>query len=94
MRLMISLNRFIIPCSLATTTVLINPFLYDAIAILFIGFFSVVLLSNNFGKFNWQIEGIRETVVLISLIVMCLIVPQVETDLSKFSVSAIVEAKS
>lgn len=33
-------------------------------------------------------------IVLVSLIVMCLIVPQVETDLTKFSVSAIAQSES
>ena len=88
-------NWFIIPWAIATTTALINPSLYDAIAI-FLGFSSIVLLSSNLEKryFNWRIGGIRKTIVLASLIIMCLIIPQVETDLAKFSVSAIEQIKS
>ena len=95
MRLMSRFNWFVIPCSIATTTALINPSFYDAIAILFLGLFSLVLLSS-LGKqdFNWHIGGIRKTIALVSLILMCIIIPQVETDLSKFSVGAIVQTKS
>ena len=89
-------NWFIITFSIATTTALINPSLYHAIAILFLLFSSVVLLSSNLKKrdSNWHEGGIRKIIVLVSLIVMCLIIPQVETDLAKFSVSAIVQIKS
>ena len=90
-------NWFIIICSIATITASINPSLYHAIAILFLGFSSVVLLLSNLKKksSNWQIKrGIKETIVLVSLIVICLIIPQVETDLTKFSVSVIPQTKS
>ena len=97
MRLMISrFNWFIVICSIAATTALINPSFYDAIAI-FIGFSSIVLSLSNLEKrdSNWRIEGgIKKTVVLISFILMCLIIPQVKTDLAKFSVSAIAQIKS
>lgn len=90
-------NWFIIICSIATITASVNLSLYDAIAILFLGFSGVVLLLSNFQKkySNWQIRrGVRETIVLVSLIVICLIIPQVETDLTKFSVSVIPQTKS
>ena len=90
-------NWFVITCSIATTTALINPSLYQAIATLFLGFSSIVLLSGNLEKrySNWRVEGgIRKTIVLVSLIIMCLIIPQVETDLAKFSVRAIAQIKS
>ena len=92
---MLRFNWFVIPCSIATITALLNQSVYEAIAIFFLGLSAVVLLSSNLGKqyFNWQ-RGIRKTIVLVSLIVMCIIIPQVETDLSRFSISAIVEAKS
>lgn len=93
---MIRFNWFAITCSIATTTALINPSLYQAIAILFLGLSSMVLLSSNLEPrySNWHAGGIKKTIVLVSLIVMCLIIPQVETDLAKFSVSAIAQIKS
>ena len=90
-------NWFIIICSIATLTALINPSFYGAIAILFLTFSSVVLLPNNLKKryYNWQIRGgVRKTIVLASLIVICLIIPQVETDMAKFSVSSMAQIKS
>ena len=87
-------NWSIVICSIATITASINPSLYYAIAILFTGFSSVVLLLNNLKKkySSWQIKrGVRKTIVLVSLIVICLIIPQVETDLAKFSVRAIAQ---
>ena len=52
----------------------------------------IVLLPDNFKEryFGWQIEGgARKAIVLASLIVFCSVVPQVETDLAKFSASSI-----
>ena len=93
---MISRFNWFIITSIATTTVLINSSFDRAIATLFLGFFSIVLLSSILEKRSskWQIGGIKKTIVLVSLIVMCLIVPQVETDLAKFSVSAIAQIES
>ena len=66
---------------------LMNPPPYVAIATLFF-LIGLVLLppTDRLTKryFNWQIAGgIKGTVVLASLIVICLIVPQVETDTAK-----------
>ncbi|MEL6929644.1 MAG: hypothetical protein AAFO95_13530 [Cyanobacteria bacterium J06600_6] len=60
----------------------------QAIAILLV-FLSLVLLAtiskSASNDFNYQIQGnIRSTVILISLIVICLIIPQVETDMANF----------
>lgn len=66
---------------------LMNPPLYIAIAPLFFLIGLVLLpptdkLTRRY--FNWQIRGgIKGTIVLVSLIVMCLIVPQVETNTAK-----------
>ena len=88
-------NWFIITCSIAISTASINPSFYGAIAIFFT-FFCVALLLDNLKKrySNWQIREIRKTLVLVSLIVICLIIPQVETDLAKFSVSSLAQIKS
>lgn len=72
---------------------LMNPPPYIAIAILFFMMGLVLLPPTDkiFLKyFNWQIRGgTKGTVVLISFIIICLIVPQVETDPAKFSTSPI-----
>ena len=66
---------------------LMNPPPYVAIAILFFLMGLVLLpptdrLTETY--FNWQIKGgVKGTVVLICFIIICLIVPQVETDTAK-----------
>ena len=71
--------------SIAAFGALMNPPLYIAIAPLFL--LMVVLLpasKSSRGYFNWQIRGgIKGTIVLVSLIAICLIVPQVETNTAK-----------
>jgi len=72
---------------------LMNPPPYLAIAALFF-MMGLVLLppTNKLSQryFNWKIKGgIKGTVVLVCFIVICLIVPQVETDPAKFSTSPI-----
>jgi hypothetical protein len=58
---------------------LIKPSFYMAIALVCL----MVQLSSNF---NWRVKGgIKGTIVLLSLIVMCLIVPQVETNTALFT---------
>lgn len=72
---------------------LMNPPPYIAIAVLFFMMGLVLLppidkLSQQY--FNWKIKGgTKGTVILISFIIICLIVPQVETDPAKFSTSPI-----
>lgn len=66
---------------------LMNPPPYVAIAILFF-LMGVVLLppTDKLTRryFNWQISGgIKGTIILVSFIVICLIVPQVETNTAK-----------
>lgn len=66
---------------------LINPPFYIAIASLFF-LIGLVLLpptdKSTRGYFNWQIRGgIKGTIILVSLIAICLIVPQVETNTAK-----------
>lgn len=69
---------------------LMNPPPYVAIATLFFTMGLVLLppvdkLTERY--FNWQIKGgVKGTIVLISLIVICLIVPQVETNPARYSV--------
>ena len=63
------------------------PSLYLAIALLFFGAGLILLIfsKTNERRFSWQIEGgIKNTLVLASLIVLCLLVPQVETDMANF----------
>ena len=70
---------------------LMNPPPYVAIAILFLMMGLVLLpptdrLSQKY--LRWQINGgTKGTVVLISFIIICLIVPQVETNPARFSTS-------
>ena len=69
---------------------LMNPPPYIAIAFLFFCIGLVLLpptdkLTQKY--FNWQVKGgIKGTIVLTSLIIICLIVPQVETDPARFSI--------
>ena len=69
---------------------LMNPPPYIAIAIFFslIGFVllpSTDKLTQKYG--NWQIKGgIKGAIILVSLIIICLIVPQVETNPARFSI--------
>ena len=73
--------------SIAAFGALMNPPLYIAIAPLF--FLIGLMLLPPTGKstrpyFNWQIRGgIKGTIILVSLIVICSIVPQVETNTAK-----------
>lgn len=85
------LNWFIGTLFLATAFgALMNPPPYIAIAFFFF-FIGLVLLpsTDKLTKkyFNWQIKGgVKGTVVLTSLIIICLIVPQVETNPARFSI--------
>lgn len=68
---------------------LMNPPPYIVISILFFTMGLVVLPSTNKitkQYLDWEIRGgTKGAIVLISFIIICLIVPQVETDHSKFS---------
>ncbi len=68
---------------------LMNPPPYVAIALLFFLVGLILLPSiDNLIKlnFNWKINGgIKGAIVLTSLIIMCLIVPQVETNMALFT---------
>ena len=74
---------------------LMNPPPYIAIALLFFMMGLVLLpptdkISRKY--FNWEIKGgTKGTVVLLSFIIICLIVPQVETDPARFSTSPVVQ---
>ena len=68
---------------------IINSPFYVAIAMLF-SLMGLVLLppTNKLIQhyFNWQIEGgVKKTIILISFVLICLIIPQVETDTAKIS---------
>jgi hypothetical protein len=64
----------------AVLSTLINSLPYTVIALVFC---LMVQLSNNF---NWHVKGgIKGGIVLISLIIICLIVPQVETNTALFT---------
>ena len=69
---------------------LLNPPPYIAIAILFFSIGLVLLPpTDKLAKkyFDWRIKGgVKGTIVLTSLIIICLIVPQVETNPSRFSI--------
>ncbi|MCC0176758.1 hypothetical protein I4641_07175 [Waterburya agarophytonicola K14] len=75
---------------------LMNPPPYIAIAILFflIGFVLLPPTDKLTRKyFQWKIKGgTKGTLVLMSLIIICLIVPQVETNPGKFSQVQLYEA--
>ena len=68
---------------------LMNPPSYIAIATLFFLMGLVLLppidkLTKRY--FNWQIKGgVKGTILLASFIVICLIVPQVETNPARYS---------
>lgn len=68
---------------------LMNPPPYIIISTLFFIMGLVLLPSTNKitkQYLNWEIRGgTKGAIVLISFIIICLIVPQVETDPSKFS---------
>lgn len=69
---------------------LMNPPPYIAIAF-FLFSTGLVLLppTDKLVKkyLNWQIKGgVKGTIVLTSLIIICLIVPQVETNPARFSI--------
>jgi hypothetical protein len=79
--LMISHRHWFLGAVCLTTAfgTLIKPSFYMAIALVCL----MVQLSSNF---NWRVKGgIKGTIVLLSLIVMCLIVPQVETNTALFT---------
>lgn len=67
---------------------LINPLSY-LVALLFCGLALILLLSKNSlsGNYlNWRVKGgIRGTISLVCLIAICLIVPQVETNVALFT---------
>ncbi len=67
---------------------LINPLSY-LVALLFCGLALILLLHKNpltSNYLNWRIKGgIRGTISLICLIVICLVVPQVETNAALFT---------
>ena len=66
---------------------LMNPPPYIAIAFLFFVMGLVILPSTDKltqRYFNWQIRGgVKGTIVLVSFIIICSIVPQVETNTAK-----------
>ena len=72
---------------------LMNPPPYIAIACFFFLIGLVLLpptdrLTQKY--FCWQIKGgMKGTIILVSLIIICLIVPQVETDPARFSISPV-----
>ena len=76
---------------------LMNPPPYIAIA--FLGLIIGLVLFPPTDKFTqqyfkWQIKGgIKGTVLLLSLIIICLIVPQIETNPGRFSIRP-VESKN
>lgn len=68
---------------------LISPPPYIAIALLSCMIGSVFLpLSDESPQryFNWQVKGgTKGTIILVSFIFICLVIPQVETDPARFS---------
>jgi hypothetical protein len=82
--LMISRRHWFLGAVFLTTAfgTLIKPLFYMAIAL---GFCLMVQLSSN-SNFNWRVKGgIKGTIVLVSLIILCSIVPQVETNTALFT---------
>ena len=83
---------------MATCGALINPPPYVAIAVLFFLTGLILLLSEEMlikRYFNWQINGgIKGIIILTSLIIMCLIVPQVETNMARLFTSPIAQLKN
>ena len=73
----------------AAFSALLNPPPYIAIALLFfiIGLIQLPVIDKSSDNYwNWQTrDGIRRTIVLTSLVVVCLIVPQVETNTAIFT---------
>lgn len=79
--------------SMAACGTLINPPPYAAIAVLFLLLASEEMLIKR--CFNWQINGgVKGVIILTSLIIMCLIVPQVETNMAKLFTSPIAHLKN
>ncbi|MGB5636641.1 MAG: hypothetical protein WBM44_22780 [Waterburya sp.] len=90
--MILRLNWFLgILFSMAGFGALMNPPPYMAIAMLFF-LIGLMLLppEDRLIKryFNWQINGgIKGVIILTSLIVICLIIPQVETNMAKLFTS-------
>lgn len=91
LRLMISRCNWFIGIVFLSTALgtLVSPSPYIAITLLFL-LISMILLpttdkwANRY--FDWQTKiGIKRTIVLVSLIIICLIVPQVETNAAIFT---------
>ncbi len=84
--------------SMAACGALINPPSYVAIAVSFFLTGLILLASEEMlikRCFNWQVNGgIKGVIILTSLIIMCLIVPQVETNMAKLFTSPIAHLKS
>jgi hypothetical protein len=74
----------------AALSALIEPSSYMAIALLFFLLGSILFpirnrLTNNYDS-NWRVKGgILGGIVLLSLITICLMVPQVETNTAVFT---------
>lgn len=72
---------------------LMNPPPYVAIAILFFSIGLILLpptdkLTQKY--WQWRIKGgVKGTIVLVCLVVICLIVPQVETKPQRFSIRSV-----
>lgn len=88
--MMLRLNWFLgMLFTMATFGTLMNPPPSVAIAFLFflIGLILLPFIDNLIKHHcSWKINGgIKGTIVLTSLIIMCLIVPQVETNMALFT---------
>lgn len=88
--MMLRLNWFLgMLFTMAAFGALMNPPPYVAIALLFFLVGLILLPSiDNLVKLNFSGKingGIKGAIVLTSLIIMCLIVPQVETNMALFT---------
>ena len=77
---------------------LMNPPPYIAIALLFFLMGLVLLPSTSKltqKYFQWRIKGgVKGTIIVVCLVIICLIVPQVETEPNRFSIRPVENFKN
>ncbi|MEL6911796.1 MAG: hypothetical protein AAFO85_16540 [Cyanobacteria bacterium J06598_4] len=91
--LLLMISRYYLLITTAFLTAIVSPWInFDLYLAIALGLLTLALLflasanSSNQNYANWSIQGgIKETVVVISLVVFCLLVPQVETNIATFT---------
>ncbi|MEO1341478.1 MAG: hypothetical protein AAFV28_10145 [Cyanobacteria bacterium J06635_13] len=91
--LLLMISRYYLLITTAFLTAIISAWVnFDLYLAIALGLLALALLflasanisSQNYANWNTQ-GGIKETVIVISLVVFCLLVPQVETNIATFT---------